>query len=61
MITTTNTTIKHILANGQEKKDIRGHLVELTQATGSAYRILTGILQKQASPAAIGTEGRCIT
>lgn len=61
MITTTKTTnIKHVLAGGQIVKDIRGHKVELTQATGPAYQILINILQKQ-EPAATGTEGRCIT
>ena len=59
--TTTKTTIiKHVLAGGQTVKDIRGHTVELTQATGPAYQILINILQKQ-EPAATGTEGRCIT
>lgn len=59
---TTKTTenIKHVLADGQIVKDIRGHKVELTQATGPAYQILINILQKQ-EPAATGTEGRCIT
>ena len=57
MITKTATTIKHVLASGQTTKDIRGHKVELTQATGPAYQILLSILQKQ-EPAATGTEGR---
>lgn len=61
MNTTTKTTIiKHVLANGQAAKDIRGHTVELTQATGPAYQILINILRRQ-EPAATGTEGRCIT
>lgn len=60
MITKTATTIKHVLANGQAAKDIRGHKVALSQATGPAYQILINILQKQ-EPAATGTEGRCIT
>ena len=59
--TTPKTTIiKHVLANGQTPKDIRGHTVELTQATGPAYQILINILRRQ-GPAATGTEGRCIT
>ena len=57
---TTNMTIKHILANGQAAKDIRGHKVALSQATGPAYQILINILRRQ-EPAATGTEGRCIT
>jgi len=57
---TTNTTIKHILANGQAAKDIRRHKVALSQATGPAYQILINILRRQ-EPAATGTEGRCIT
>ena len=61
MMTTTKTTIiKHVLANGQTPKDIRGHKVALSQATGPAYQILINILQKQ-EPAATGTEGRCVT
>ena len=59
MITKT-TNIKHVLANGQTAKDIRGHKVELTQTTGPAYQILLSILRQQ-EPAATGTEGRCIT
>ena len=59
MITKT-TNIKHVLATGQIVKDIRGHKVEHTQATGPAYQILINILQKQ-EPAATGTEGRCLT
>lgn len=58
--TKTTANIKHVLADGQIVKDIRGHKVELTQATGPAYQILINILQKQ-EPAATGTEGRCIT
>ena len=60
MSTKTTTIIKHVLASGQTIKDIRGHKVELSQATGPAYQILINILQKQ-EPAATGTEGRCIT
>ena len=59
-LTKTQTTINHVLANGQTTKDIRGHKVELSQATGPAYQILINILRKQ-EPAATGTEGRCIT
>lgn len=59
--TTTKTTIiKHVLAGGQTVRDIRGHTVELTQATGPAYQILINILRRQ-EPAATGTEGRCVT
>ena len=57
---TKTATIKHVLADGQTVKDIRGHKVELTQATGPAYQILLNILRRQ-EPAATGTEGRCIT
>lgn len=57
---TKTTNIKHVLASGQTPKDIRGHKVELTQATGPAYQIILSILQKR-EPAATGTEGRCIT
>ena len=60
MITKTTTIIKHVLASGQTVKDIRGHKVELSQATGPAYQILINILRWQ-EPAATGAEGRCIT
>ncbi len=47
--------IKHVLKNGCEVSDIRGHRVDLSQATGAAYQILLSILRRDETQAA----GRC--